>query len=619
MALDNGNNFYNAVAGAMGLFGATNKSRRNKEDDTESAILDEFESSMKEEDITNLTTAWEEAHNTYIKDIKDQQTTNEDYWKGKQFNEFQTAGTKKPLVDNLLFEALETFLPIATRANPEVNVSADGTDEGEKIADAVQKALHNQAEKQHLRMKLKGMTRNWAIYLIGALKISWDYTKNNSNTDIVLPKHLILDPESVIEVGGIYNGEYLGLRKKKTAKKLIELFPKKEKEIKLLAQGKLGTKIQYIEWWTRTDVFFTLRDNKIVLGKYKNPNWNYNGKVKVIDPETESEIEEEVQGINHFEQPEFPFIFLTIFNLGTQPHDNTSLMTQNIAIQDNINKRYQQIDKNVDAQNNGIVLSGDAFTKEQAAEAATQLSKGNALWVPNGKIGDSYKRDNAPALPANIYQQLEDSRNELRNIFGTSGSTPQGLEDQKSVRGKILVNQMDSSRIGGGVTEFIEKVANTWYNWQLQMIYVYWTEEHSFSVLGEKSRELMKLKNTQLTTRFTVTVKEGSLIPKDPLTKRNEAMDLWSAGAIDPISFYKALDYPNAYDMAEKLLKWQLIQKGVLPPQVLFPDFEIPQPQALPPNTSPAVSNGEDNRNITTPVPNAPDITGQQLMQSVKI
>ena len=617
MALETGNNFYNSVQGVMGLFGATNKTKRS-DDDKDSAVLDEFESKMTDEEIISLTSEWKTAYDNYAKDIHDQQKTNVDYWKGKQFNEFQTAGTKKPLVDNLLFEALETFLPIATRANPEVNVTADGSEEGEKIANAVQKALTNQADvKQKLRMKLKGVTRNWALHLIGVMKINWNSIKDNADTEVVLPSHMIFDPDAVIEVGGIYNGEYLGQKKKKTAKKLIELSPKKTAFIKSKCQGKLGTKLTYIEWWTRTDLFFTL--DKEVLGKYKNPHWNYSGVTRVKDNETGAETTEEVQGINHFEQPEFPYLFLVIFNLGTQPHDETSLMTQNIAIQDNINKRYQQIDKNVDSQNNGIVLSGDAFTKEQAGEAATQLSRGNALWVPNGKIGDSYARDTAPALPGNIFQQLEDSRNELRNIFGTSGSTPQGVEDQKSVRGKILINQLDSSRIGGGVTEFIEQIASSWYNWQLQMMYVYWTEEHSFSVLGEKSRELMTLKNTQFTTQLNVTVKEGSLIPKDPLTKRNEAMDLWSAGAIDPVSFYKALDYPNAYEMGEKLLKWMLIQKGALPPQALFPDFEVPQPQATAPNTSPAVSNAEDNRNITTPVPNAPDITGQQLLSSVKI
>ena len=35
------------------------------------------------------------------------------------------------------------------------------------------------------------------------------------------------------------------------------------------------------------------------------------------------------------------------------------------------------------------------------------------------------------------------------------------------------------------------------------------------------------------------------MIPKDPLLRRNEAIDLWGMGAIDPLSLYIALDYPD--------------------------------------------------------------------------
>jgi hypothetical protein len=395
------------------------------------------------------------------------------------------------------------------------------------------------------------------------------------------------------------------------------MFPKAKTSIIAASQGQKGTKLNYIEWWTAQNIFFTLGDG-VVLGKYKNPHWNYSGVTQVTDPTTGTNTEEEVQGINHFSAPEIPYIFLSIFSLGKRPHDETSLIQQNIPLQDLINRRYQQIDKNVDSQNNGVVLSGKAFTKEQAAEAATQLSRGNPLWVPDGDVDKAYKRDQAPALARDVFSHLQDARNELRNIFGTSGSNAQSLNSQDTVRGKIMVNQMDSSRIGGGVTEYIEKLAQKIYNWYVQMMYVYYTEEHSFSVAGAKSVELMAIKNTDLNIKLHVTVKEGSLIPKDPLTKRNEAMDLWSAGAIAPIPLYTALDYPNPYESAKELVLWQMIQKGAVPPEAMFPDFAGANPGAMP-NPTPGVSAQEAQHEIN---PDRPDTVGQQsreLLQSVKI
>lgn len=627
MSYPTSRSIFNAVRGVMGLYGPTNKARRIDGEDTDFPLLPEFESSMDNEEIQQLTALWTSVDATYNSNtqIKQQQNDNIEYWKGNQYGELQAAGSrKKPLVDNLLFEAIETFLPIATRGNPEANVYGDGTQQGEEISRTVTKALAYQANRQKLRMKLKGVTRNWSLYMIGAVKVNWNAIENDIDTLVVIPSRLILDPLATIDVGGFYKGKYIGEKMPIVASDLADMFPKKEKEISEYVDGEMGSRVVPIQWTTRTDVFFTL--DKIVLGKYKNPNWNYNGKNKIIDPTTKEPTgeEEEIQGINHFAQPEFPYLFLTIFNLGKRPHDETSLMQQNISLQDEVNKRYQQISLNVDSQNNGIVLSGKNFTKEQAATAVSELSKGGGLFVPEGDIAGSYVRDQAPQLSNNIFQQLNDARAEIRNIFGTSGSTPQGVEDQKSVRGKILINQLDSSRIGGGVTEHIEQLASGLYNWYLQMMYVWYTEEHTFSILGPKAQELMTIKNTDFKMKLHVMVKDGSLIPKDPLTKRNEAMDLWSANAIDPISFYTALDYSNPYECAKQLLIWQMIQKGGLPPTVMFPDImpqQPGQPQAAPgPNGSPAVSGPEAQAEIQTPVPGGPVSTSsQQLMQSVPI
>lgn len=603
MALNSSNNYYNSVKGVMGLFSGVNKAKKSEEEGGVDLVLPEFTSKLSDEDILKLTAEWTQGYDTYAKDIRKQQKENVNYWIGKHYNELQTAGTKKPLTDNILFEAIETFLPIATRGNPQANVFANGTEEGNDLADVMTRALEYQAERQQLRMKLKGMTRNWAIYLLGVVKVGWNSMDDDIDTTVILTPRLILDPNSSIDVNGTYHGEYLGEKKKCTARKLTKMFPEQTKVISANAQGKMGTKVDYIEWWTKTDVFFTLGNN--VLGKFKNPHWNYDGQTDVEDPITGAITKEDVEGVNHFNSPQIPYVFLSIFSLGKQPHDETNLIQQNISLQDAINRRYQQIDRNVDSQNNGIVLSGKYFTKEQASEAATQLSRGNPLWVPEGDIGAAYTRDTAPSLSSDVFNHLGDARNELRNIFGTAGSSPEGQAEQDTVRGKIMINQMDSSRIGGGVTEYIEQVASSIYNWYVQMMYVYYTEEHSFSIVGPKAQEMMTIKNTDLNYDLHITVKDGSLVPKDPLTKRNEAMDLWSAGAIAPIPFYTALDYPNPYESAKELLQWQLISQGQMPPTAMFPDLmedvppeQMQQPNPLDPNSG-IVSNEEDDRTLS--------------------
>jgi hypothetical protein len=96
-------------------------------------------------------------------------------------------------------------------------------------------------------------------------------------------------------------------------------------------------------------------------------------------------------------------------------------------------------------------------------------------------------------------------------------------------------------------------------------------------------------------------------------------MDLWSAGAIDPISLYTSLDYPNPYESAKELLMWQLIQKGALPPQALFPDFQAPQTSVPLAPGGPGITAEEGQRAISPDQPDTVSPDSRELLQSVPL
>jgi len=612
-----------AIKGSLGLFSDTNKAYGN--DKTNPIPIDEYESSMSEEEIIILTSQWKNLYSVYYRDIEKGQKQSRDYWIGKHKNQDSLGTEDIAAIDNLLFESVETFLPIATRANPDPLISADPSNIGQEMAHAIKISLVNWADTVKLRRKLARMTRGWLLNRIGVVKLCWNPITKSIELDVINGRKMIFDRDGYIDEGGHFVGDYIGENKKMTAEKLIEMFPKKRTEISKKAQGKLGTKIDYIEWWyCNTDVFFTMDD--VVLGKFKNPHWNYDGKVIDKDPLTDEPVERDIQGTNHLKQMANPYLFLSVFSTGEQPHDDTSLIIQNIPLQDTINRREKQIEDNVRGMNNGIIVSGTAFTEEQAAQAASALRRGMAIRVPNGKVGDSVEFPQRPGLPSDVFGHLRDSRQELRNIFGTAGSSAEGVKSQETVRGKVLVNQMDSSRIGGGVTEYIEQVADSIYNLVVQFMFVYYDDEHFVISAGQVGgTELVTIKNDifPLLKTLSVTVKEGSLIPKDPLTQRNEAIDLWSANAIDPRTLFKKLDFPDPNEATKQLLLWQMVQKGVLPPQAYIPDFQAPP--------SPLPQRGVGDQNINTidasnqpqiPTPTSQEAVGQeskQLLQSVPV
>src|SRR5687767_9703657 len=93
------------------------KGKENEEtqDGVASDLLPELALSMSDEDIIKLTDKWErEWNNSDVKSEWEKKCDeNERYWLGQQFGRTEIEQLR-PLVDNIIFESLETFLPQAT-------------------------------------------------------------------------------------------------------------------------------------------------------------------------------------------------------------------------------------------------------------------------------------------------------------------------------------------------------------------------------------------------------------------------------------------------------------------------------------------------------------------------
>ena len=544
------------------------------EEGVEGDFFDLFELKMDDSELLKLKDTWEQNYTSYEGRIKPRQEQNKKYYLGLQNTDIVTF--EKSIADNLIFEAEETFLPAALSKNPEPVVFSDNTKEGQDLTRDVKTMLQFHANTQNLRLKLKKMVRHWSIYFMGVLKHGWDTTVNEITTEVIHPQNIILDPKSYIDEHGHSTSYYIGERKTVTADELIKMFGDTHKVfISNEVDQKLGTKVIYTEWNTDKYQFFTYKT--VVLAKNKTPHWNYEveEEMTVSEDGVEEKIKTVVNGKNHFRKSRKPYTFMSVFSLGEQPHDDTSLIEQNIPNQDRINKRLDQIDVNLDHSNNGIALSGDFFTIEQAKEAGKAVQRGSPIWVPTGNIDAAVKRLPAPNLPADAFNQLIHMETQLRSIFGTQGLSSSGNANEKTVRGKIMNQEQDSSRIGGGIGDVIERVADDVFNWWVQLFYVYYDTPHVASILGrQKAVEYTTLRSADMTKRIVVSVSPDSMKPKDELTEMNQAMDLWNAGAIDPVTLFTMLNFPDPKETANNLFLWKTN------PQALFQ--EVQQEQTLP-------------------------------------
>lgn len=555
---------YLNVAGVGQLINSTLNKVDNREvpniEGASNDIVDELELKMDDEELLLLKTQWEVDNKTYNEDIKTRQGRNKTYYLGRQSSGLNAMSSTVP--DNLLFEAIETYIPSALAKNPEPVVYSDNTDVGIELSKEVKTMLQYLGDTLVLRQKLKRVVKHGQIYFIGAVRHFWDAKTNEIGLRVVLPQTLFFDKDGYIDEAGDYYGKFLGERITKTAAEVITMFPKSKDYISGSVAGKLGTSITYTEWSTPLYSFYTYKDE--VLGKYRNPNWNYDHKVPTGEfDEEKNDIMEIVPGRNHFAYPKISYTFFSCFNLGEHPHDDTTLIEQNIPNQDVVVDRNAQITYNLQNNNNGLVFSGDYFNKEDAKEGNSAVRRGVGIFQPTGDVRSGVLRLPASSLPDGLFDEVERRETVLRSIFGTQGISAQGQSGEDTVRGKILNQSYDTTRIGGGIGDVIAQVADNIFNHQVQLMYVYYDEKHVGSILGTNTAvEYVELQRSDLMAgpdhrKLIVSVSPDSMKPKDELTQMNLATDMWANGSLDPLSYYEMLNMPDPQKLLERLILWK--------------------------------------------------------------
>lgn len=594
------------TAGFYSLFAKFNKKKGTSDETDQEGLIEslgELTLEKDDDELIALTKSWDLLYSGSTTKVRiwDEGNICEKYWLGRQFPDTEYENGKRPLTDNVIFPNFETLLAQATQQNPEAVVVTDngivkppvapqppsplnplGTPGVpavmmSEIGDKVHMSLEYLAREINLKGVLKKGTRHWGLRFVGAFHILWDGEEEELTVRTYNPKELILDPNASIDEKGNYHGDFVGIKLTDTAANLITRFPSKKKEIETECKSKLGSLMGYVQW--RTDEFVVYTMKNIVLFKHKNEFWNYEQETLAIDEQGQPQMQK-VPGQNHWKRPKIPMKFLVVFNLGDEPADKTSLIHQALVTQDNINKGLKQYDRNVDNINGGVVVNGLMFNKEQSAQVAEARRQGRTIVTP-GKPEDAIYYPPSNPVPDSLMERVQDDRNQIAQRMGTYGSTPQGTQQEETVRGKIIAGDQDTSRTGGGITSALETVAAGIYDDLLQGIYVFWDTPHKVSVLGPDNAETFidfQASDIPPGRKIVVAVQDGSMVPQDELSQYNQAMSEWEGGVSDPLSYYEAIKDPNPLERAQKLMTFK-----TNPAQYMQQYLQVAPPMPPPP------------------------------------
>ena len=555
-----------AMRAVFGIYDRINTAFNGDGDKPTPTEQEEVTITTAKKELKETAKLWLTEYQKYETTINAKQRKSYSYWAGTQQNDhLGNLDTGRAYTANIIFEATETFLPVATHNNPEAYVEfGDDTPEIREYRDMMKDLFKSHAKNKGLKFELRKSTRHWTTDYIGVLGINWNLSNDDFDIVSIDPKKIIFDTEGFVQWNGLFKGRYVGYRRAVQASRLKEMFKDSTRWVDKKTNDKDGTNVDIIEWWTPEMIFYTDDQATEVFGVRQYPHWNYNEENATVD-EYGQEVVEEVQGYNFFKNKEFPFIFITMFNTGRTPHDDTSLIEQCIPSQKVLSKRMAQTDMNADSMNNSYVVSGEYFNTEQAVQFANAMAAGDVGFIPPKQRKDgeydvaaAYKKEAAVPLPQDVYMQINTAKADIRSIYGTFGLSSQAQMADETVRGKQQSQQSDSSRIGGGIVETLEVVSSTIYMWMLQMMYVYYDPADYAEILGpERAQRYLQLQNLYISLCPQIYVREGSLLPKNPQAERAEAMELFAAGAIDPLTLFERLDFADPVSALTRLLQYK--------------------------------------------------------------
>lgn len=488
---------------------------------------------------------------------------NKSYYTGEKFSNYK-------IQDNRIFTSIETIIPIATSGQPVPNaLPAQDTLKSKKLANQWEKILSSVYNKQGMQRKTEKSLRHLNMASFTVFKTYWCEDEKMIKTRVVHPKRIMLDNEVDVDDGIPWIAELITEPASEIAKK----FPEKKREIEELVRKDMGTKITYYEIWTNELVIYRL-PGKVILRAVRNPNYSWENDKN-----------------NFQKKARHPYFILNMFDLGESVTSPTTLIEQNKGLQEDINKRKNQIATNADIVNGKIIATGQNGLKKSEVASIDWTDPKQGVHIEKGEITDIQRVSGSP-LPQFVENDMMLSQQSIDNVMGTHSTTRGEREGRETAAGRAILRESDRGRIdvlGRRYEEMFQEMFNYW----VQLIRVWVEKPINIRVLSEdNAKEFIKIDRDGIQDGMEIEVITGSFIPEDKASKQNRTMTAASAGMIDPITFYKDMGYRNPEEKAKNLFLWQS------DPKRLFADLEEEDQEVVAESTERQISKAKEETEI---------------------
>lgn len=568
-------------------------------------------------------------------DLYNRRQKNKDFLMGNQLNVRNMKRYQQPYIDNLIYEAEGMIKPIALSRMPDLLIKPAKESESSKdLAKNLTKVINSDIRKRENRRVLGIAWKHLPVYYQGVIKPHWNPNEGKNGDykfKFVHPENIVLD--HTCPTNNPEDMQFIAESVELTVKDVCVRFPKKAKEFEALVgvtdtnkEEKYASTVKIWEVWFKDWIKDKVEDKQVsedtqeianwkeveavvwkyqglILGKMKNPYWDWKGDTKLVDLQGTELPPEAMQGAllgnvpsevkqiyhNYFNRPQKPYIFLNYDLWGEYPLDATSRIEQSIAIQENINKRGMQItEMNDQARGKHVFSTKSGLTKKDIEKLDLENPKQDL--VVNGPLNETHHYiQGTPATPG-LYTELGNDKERLFAKMGTNSTTRGERQGEETATGRQILREADFGRIDDTVEDTINYAAEKMVGWALQFIKLFYSAEHIVKIVGPEGNITFEgITRDSVEDGMEVVVSASGV---DKLMAKREAYERARLGMTDPLSFFIDVNASDPKGRTEKLLMMQsapdlYLQKFVMNQTTESMIQTITQTQGTPQPSSP--------------------------------
>lgn len=508
--------------------------------------------------------------------VDERRKTNEKYWLGDHYNKDEVQGLEYK--DNVIYQDTEQRIRMGVGRVPDIIVTpGDGSLEGRNRAKVIERILDIDIATKEKKRLLKNGLRHNHIHMIGICKPTWDPSKGmygDYKFTLCDPRKILLSHTGKIPEDGFTsdNCDLILEIVEEPVATVMAKFPQKAAELQAMMGAsdgsRLATTMKYQEgWYTYHDksgqilegVFW--RYNHLVLGNMKNPYFDFKGYDKPLYG-PDGQLQQTPMGTiqtqqvfrNYFDRPRKPYIFFSYENLGRTPIDDTTALEQSISLQRNLNKTGKQIRDISDGITNKYAFNS-TISQDQARLVTANPKE--PIWLDTTEdITKAVMNFTNSGPPPVLFNELMQTRQQIDAKFNTHGTSRGETSMHESGLSKQITREGDLVSVDDMADIVLERVVEEMAGWAMQFMKFMYVDPHFKSKMG-KDGELIKetIQRDMIDDGIAITVR-GSMT--DKATARNQAINLGTSGAIDPMTMFEEMDAPNPKERTQRLLDFKM-------------------------------------------------------------